>query len=279
MNDRLIDILKLGTEYLQKHGVESSRLEAEILLSDGMGKSRLDLYLDFDHPLDEKEKDLFRKRLKRRVMGEPLQYITGHTDFYGYRFVMRPGVLIARPETEMIIELSKKIKPDGFGNVLDVGCGSGVIGLTLLAKGIAEKVTAIDVSKEAVDLTMENAIRLKVDSKELTVIQADVFAKKYLPPGAPFDLVVSNPPYIRNSEWHSLPPHIREHEPQEALLSGDDGLNAHRALASVMKEWLKPGGMFLGEIGAEQGEQAQELHNIWAASLLIHKDLAGYDRI
>lgn len=280
-----MDLLKLGAGYLEKNGFESARLEAELLLADLLKLKRVDLYLQFDRPLTEPEKTEFRSRLRRRADREPIQYIIGHTEFYGYRFKCKPGVLIPRPETEGIIELVREAAPEGgFENVLDIGTGTGILPITLLKEGLVKRAVAVDIASEAIELTRENAIALLNGTPEnaeldlLKIIREDAFDPEFKAKGAPFDLIVSNPPYVRNDEWDTLPEDVKNHEPRIALTSGEDGADSFRALARMMPRLLTPGGMFICEMGETQGSTLLSLFADISHNAIIKKDLAGKNR-
>jgi release factor glutamine methyltransferase len=305
---KLLELLRLAAEYLERRGVEDARLEAEHLLAHTLGTDRVGLYVRHDRPVAEEEVDAFRGGLRRRGEGEPLQFILGHADFRDLRLKARPKVLIPRPETGEIIELAaEEARRRGapFSAALDVGCGAGTLCLALLEEGVAEGVVGVDVQREPLGLTRENAQDLGFEVAEasgggngdaprvrlvkplgggrgerwLELLLADGFAPDFAPPGAPFPLVVSNPPYVSEEEYRSLEAVVRDHEPREALASGADGLDAHRALAALLPRLLRPGGLFLGEIGAPQGEAAEQLHRAWADRVELKRDLAGHDRV
>lgn len=292
--NRMMDLLMLAGEYLVRQNVADARLDAELLLADMLGVARLDLYLQPERTLSDEEKEAFRALLIQRAEGEPVQYILGSVAFRELELSVRPGVLIPRPETERLVEAAIQFAPDGrWANVLEVGVGSGAIALSLLEEGAASRVIAVDISEQAIAVTRENAKALgftadpddpshfvKPDGDlELFLLQADALDPNFHPEHAPFQLVISNPPYVTEGEYKLLPIHIREHEPKEALTSGEDGLDAHRALAAKLPDLLTKDGLFLGEIGRSQGRAARELHQGWASSVDIHLDLAGLDRI
>lgn len=297
-SNRLVDLLLLGSSYLEGKGVEDARLEAELLLGNLLNLNRVGLYLHFDRPLNEDEKTRYRERLRLRASGTPVQYILGQTEFYGITLKVGPGVLIPRPETELLIDLAKKHAPKGgFERACDIGCGSGAITLALLEEGITREMVAVDLSSAALRITLDNArtlgfsdeskegglLRLtrthKDQPQQLTIAKADAFAEGFIPPDAPFSLVVSNPPYIRQDEMAGLDTHVRDHEPAEALVSGEDGLDAHRALAKAVPGWLNPGGLFLGEYGSSQGKEILGLYQTWSKKACLHQDLSGHDRV
>ncbi len=282
MKDTVLDLLQKGTDYLERNRVENARLEAERLIAAALNMTRVELYLKFDRPCTAPEKELLRDQLARRAKGEPLQYILGYADFFNSRLKVRPGVLIPRPETELIIELARQHMPEGgFVNGMDIGCGSGALALTLLKENIVKRMVAVDISPDAIAVTRENAEAMELGKDRLRVVQANAFngsLKAYEADGGA-DLIVSNPPYIRDDEWSSLQREITEYEPRIALLSGSDGLDAHRALAAALPGWLKEGGFFLGEIGESQGDDASRLHRAWSAKVELAQDLTGRDRV
>ncbi|MBS1262496.1 MAG: Release factor glutamine methyltransferase [Calditrichaeota bacterium] len=309
------ELLKNATQRLTDARVEDPRPTAEGMLSRALSIDRTQLYLNPYVPVGSEFAARFERMLERRIEGEPIEYILGEMEFYGSRFRVHPGVLIPRPESELLVEHAKRLAPKGgFERALDVGCGSGALALTLLKQRITREVVAVDVSREAVKTTAENASRSgfelvnrggpksviraldkssrilferglynprtrKTETESLWLVHADAFAVTFRPPGHPFPLIVSNPPYIADGEWDELPVHIREHEPEQALRGGEDGLDIHRKLARRLKNWLAPGGVFLGEIGWQQGASAKALHGAWAANVTIHQDYAGLDRI
>jgi release factor glutamine methyltransferase len=295
--NRLIDLVMLGAEYLVRQGVEDARLDAEMLAAGMLGVERIDLYMQFDRPLTDEEKNKYRDLLIRRGKGEPTQYINGKAAFRELDLFVKPGVLIPRPETELLVTAAERLKPQGsWSCVLDVGCGSGAIALSLLEENLTNHVVAVDVSPDAVGITHENALSLgfTVDTESddqtelsrtvnsekqvLVIAPGDAFSGSYTPPGAPFPLILSNPPYVAEHEYGKLPKHVRKHEPRDALLSGEDGMDAHRALAKSLSGWLAPDGVFFGEIGYGQGALAKEVHGSWASTVEIHRDYSSNDR-
>ncbi len=297
-SNRLMDLLLLGTEYLAGKGVENPRLDAELLLAHLLKLDRVGLYLHHDRPLTGEEKTSFRALLVRRGKGEPLQYINGHAGFRNLDLIVRPGVLIPRPETELVVELAARHCPEtGFERAADLGTGSGAIALSLLEEGIAKEVVAVDISVEALNVAAENARLLGFDeagkeegtlrfeksvndeTRLLILVEGDVFGEEANLPQAPFPLIVANPPYVSEVEFSTLAQEIRIHEPRAALVYGADGLDAHRTLARLLPKWLEPGGLFLGECGAGQGDALRELHETWSRTVDRHRDYAGHGRV
>lgn len=299
MADTLLNILRLSTEYLASKGIESARLEAEYLLCDVLNCERIDLYTQFDRPLTEEELESYRTRLKRRSAGEPLQLILGYAEFYGIRLKMRRGVFIPRPETELIVDLARDNLPGSgyFKRTLDLGCGSGAIGLALLEEGLTREVTAVDLDINAIALSLENALGLgfKQVSRDrekihlarkqhdveqsCLLIHGDGFNGSALEGLPGFDLVVSNPPYICQGDSDSLPADVRNYDPPAALFSGEDGLDHHKKLAGIVPSILIPDGLFLAEFGDGQEESVLQIHGKWCDNVRTIPDLNRRQRV
>lgn len=269
----VLKLLRWATDYFAEKGIDSPRLDAELLLAHVLELDRVGIYLNYDRPLQEAELNQLRPLVKRRGQREPLQYICGDTEFWSVPFKVSPGVLIPRPETEILVE-EALARSGSKGRLLDVGCGSGAIVISL-AKELPEwRLEALDISAEAVALTEENAC-LNGVGERLVIYAGDLAA---LPPHC-YDLIVSNPPYIAEEEWDELMPEVRCHEPRQALLAGD-GLAAYRQLAGQIGEHLTPGGWLLVEIGCRQGDAVQQLFR--AAGLkdvYMRRDYAGQPRV
>jgi len=242
---RIIDIISLSANYLKAHDIPHPRLNAELLLSDVLGKSRIQLYLDYDKPLVEKELHSLRELLKARAGRRPIQYVLQKTEFFSLPFLVAEGVFIPRPETELLVEEAinciKSLDTPNEIVVFDVGTGCGCIAVSL-AHTIAKcRVYASDISPEAVSLAKRNAEKNGVAEKVI-LIQGDMF-EPFIACGAPkADLIVSNPPYIPEEDWDSLPEEVRCFEPPASLLGGEDGLDFLRRIISSAEFFLKPGG-------------------------------------
>ena len=245
----LLDVLKGASEFLSKQGVEQPRLNAEHLLAHVMGLKRMDLYLQFDRPLGENERAPLRDFVRRRGTGIPLQHLLGTVEFFGRTFKSDARALIPRPETEQLVERALTYK--SLSNILDVGTGTGVIPLTLTLERPEAKVTATDISREALSLAQENAVLLNVE--KITFLEADLIPLKLSETG-PFDLITSNLPYIPSGDIAGLSREVR-HDPLLALDGGVDGLDLIVRLAPLAAEHLAPEGHLLLEIGIDQSEQ------------------------
>lgn len=274
----LVELLRWTTEYLAEKGLESPRLDAELLLCGTLGIKRLDLYLQFDRPLRAEELAEFKSRLRRRVRREPLQYIEGTAQFRDLTLRVDRRVLIPRPETEVLVgEVLAWAAGREALEAVDVGTGSGAIALSLATEGPFRRVVATDLSEEAVTLARENHAAAAPDAPvEFRV------GDGYSPvEGERFDVIVSNPPYIGLSERDSLDPEVREWEPEAALFSGETGLDLLRGLVSGAPEILRDGGLFAVEVGhAQTGTVASMLEATGRFERIrARRDLAGRERI
>lgn len=278
------ELIQVTTGYLEEKGVESARLNTERLLADVLGLSRLELYLQHDRPVLGPELERFREIVRRRAAGEPLQRILGLTEFYSHPFQVAPGVFIPRPETERLVEEAVALvaPPDRrllAPVALEVGCGTGIVGICLALEVPRLTVHASDINPRAVELARHNAHLLGVDTRVDCLVgsRCDPFPRHLR---GQVDLLVSNPPYVRRGDIAGLDREVSGHDPHEALDGGPDGLIFYRALASEMGQWLRPGGFVAVEIGADQGEQVRD---IFAASggrdIRIIQDYAGRDRV
>jgi release factor glutamine methyltransferase len=228
----LIDIVRLSTTYLGDHGSPSARLDSELLCAQALGLRRIDLYLQFDRPLDEQELTSIRELVRRRGRGEPVAYITGTREFYGRPFTVTPDVLVPRPDTETLVQraiASLRDRPGAQLRVADLGTGSGCIAITLGAEVPGMRVFATDVSAAAIAVARANATALGIDVELVACSWADALD------GA-FDLIVSNPPYVTTEELAAVDRDVRDFEPRGALLDGDDGLDAYRALLVSIRD-------------------------------------------
>ena len=245
----LLEVLKGASDYLAKQGVDSPRLNAEHLLAHVLGIKRLELYLQFDRPLGESEREPLRDLVRRRGSGIPLQHLLGSVEFCGRSFKSDARALIPRPETEQLVE--RALTYPNPSSILDIATGSGVIPLTLALERPDTKVTATDISPEALALAKENAASLGVD--RIVFHEADL-----MPPGhETFDLITANLPYIPSSEIASLSREVR-HDPILALDGGADGLDLIRRLAPLAFSSLNAGGRLLLEIGINQSKAVTE---------------------
>ena len=253
----VLESLKLSTEYLEKKGIESARLNAELLLAEILNCKRLDLYLKFDQPLRENEVDIYREWISRRGKFEPLQYIIGRVEFYGMQFKVTRDVLIPRSETEILVEEVINFAKDKSGlRILDIGTGSGNIPIALAKNLTNAEITSVDVSANAIEVAKENALLNNVESK-VEFILSDIYHLKI--ETDLFDIVVSNPPYISAEEYPTLQKEIVDYEPSIALTDSNDGLNFYRTITEKSKSFLKKEGKIFFEIGKEQFDDVEKI--------------------
>jgi release factor glutamine methyltransferase len=237
-------------------------------------KKRLELYLEFERELDEPTLATLREMVKRRVAGEPVQYITGETEFFGLRFAVDRRVLIPRPETELLVETVFDRKP---GKIVDVGTGSGCIAVALAKKLPAAEITGIDASPAALEVAAGNAKRHGVE-KTVRFLQCDLLLQ--LPDSFTVDAIVSNPPYIASGDWAKLPREVKDFEPVQALVAGEDGLEVIRRLVVEARRFLSPTGFVALEMGAGQRVAVEQFFvgaDYTVAQVL--KDLQGHERV
>jgi release factor glutamine methyltransferase len=242
----LLKLLRWTTEFFRDKGIDSPRLDAELLIAEILGLDRVGLYLNFDRPLTPAELAEIKPLVKRRGQREPLQYLLGHTEFWSLDFKVTPAVLIPRADTEILVEEALK-KAGDAGELLDIGTGSGAVALSFAHEKPDWQVTALDVSEAALAIAAENGRHHALDDRCQFVL-GDL---AQLPEQA-FDLVVSNPPYISATEYPELMPEVRDHEPKLALLADENGLVCYRQIAEQSKKILRSGGWLMMEIGYQQ---------------------------
>lgn len=249
------ELLTLATDYFQKKGITSSRLDAELLLAHVLKIDRVKLYCSLEQPVDGNETSEYRELVRRRKAFEPIAYITGQKEFYGLKFAVSPDVLIPRPDTETLIEAVRDLVSDTKAlRICDVGTGSGAIAVTLASLFPKCDVTATDLSKEAIELATKNAETHCVKDR-IHFIQCDLISES----SGRFDLIVSNPPYIPDKDREDLQPEIRLFEPEGALFGGEDGLDVIRRLISTSVDLLVTGGSLLVEIDGRQSKKVANL--------------------
>jgi release factor glutamine methyltransferase len=265
------EALREAVRELEERGVPSPRVDAEHLLAHALRASRTDLYVD-DRELGDGELSVFQALVRRRASREPLAYILGEWGFRRLSLAVDARVLIPRPETEVLVERClERLRDLRRPRVLDVGTGSGAIALAIADEHAGARVTATDTSEEALAVARENLLRTRLDER-VELVHGDLVAG----PAGPFDLVVSNPPYVSPGELDSLQPEIREHEPREALIGED----VTSAIAQGVRELLRPGGWLVLECGDGQADAvAAELRSLGYEDVLATPDLAGRHRV
>jgi release factor glutamine methyltransferase len=241
-----------SAQILRKAGVAESRRDAASLLSYIIGRDLTYLIAHADAELSMSDASRFREFTERRAGGEPLQYVLGHQDFYNLEFEVAPGVLIPRPETEILVEKTLSlIGQTEEPLICDVGTGSGCIIISLLHDRPGARGVALDISPKALNIAKRNADRLEV-SNRLDLRESDCFAA--VTANERFDFIVANPPYVPEGAYATLQREVRDHEPVEALVSGPDGLNMIRRLLRDAWDFANPNGYFLFEMGFDQNE-------------------------
>jgi release factor glutamine methyltransferase len=275
---RLNDALAQATTHLANQGVESPRLDAEILLAHVLGVNRAAILTRPEQRLTPKQLTHYRDLVARRGDREPLAYVVGHRDFFDLNFAVDRRVLIPRPETELLVEHSLDIANRRAAplQIADIGAGSGAIAVTLAVHLPGTTVYALDHSADALEVVAENARRHHVSAR-VHCLHSDLLSAL---PG-PVDLITANLPYVTTDEWRELAPEIRDHEPRSALDGGRDGLALIGRLLEAAGPYLRPAGAILLEIGAGQGVAVTTLARecLPQTRVQLVQDYAGLDRL
>jgi release factor glutamine methyltransferase len=268
-----------ATQKLEKAGIPSARLDAEVLLAFLLQCERLAFIKNPDDKLSKKQLADFSRLIARRASGEPAAYITGRKAFWSFALDVNPGVLIPRPDTEVIVEEAIAVMEQeawSHPRILDVGTGSGAIALALACEAPGAFITATDISEAALKTAQTNAAALNVD--QIVFLRGDLFE----PVDGRFDLIVSNPPYIGADEYQSLPPGVKNFEPEEALRAGQTGLEFYEKLIYQAHGYLAENGWLLLEIGARQKQEVRaifEAHQDFYERIDVREDYAGFPRV
>lgn len=272
----VLEIVRRTTEFLATKGVESPRLNAELLVGHALGLPRMRLYLDFERLLTEAELERIRPLVRRRGGREPLQYILGEVEFHGLKLKVDRRALIPRPETERLVERVIERAQPAPATVLDLGTGSGAIALALAAAWPQAQVVAVDASADALALAAENVSALNL-SERVRLLQSDWFGA--VPPGSRFDWIVANPPYLSAAETARSAPEVRGHEPAQALTADEEGLAALNGILRGAKGFLALGGGLALETGPEQHALlAAQARSLGWDTVDSEPDLAGRPR-
>ncbi len=281
----VLELLRWTTDYFQRSGIESARLDAELLLAHALESPRLRLYIDYEKPVLPAERDRFRALVRGRAVERvPVSILLGEREFWSLSFKVTKDVLTPRPDTETLVEAAlAKLKAPGFSpadpsgrvRILDLGTGSGAIALALASELPDADFTASDLSQAALQIAAENADRLQ-QKERVRFLHGDLFEPVA---GERFDLVVSNPPYVARRDEGKLPPELA-HEPELALFGGEDGLDVIRRLVAGAGAHLSPGGWLLIELSPEQaGTVEQELSRAGFVDVERRFDLARRPRV
>lgn len=274
----VLESIKLSTEYLEKKGVESPRINAEILLAHILNCKRLELYLAFDRPLGDAEVSMYRSFLKRRGEYEPLQYIIGSVEFYGLPFNVNSSVLIPRQETEILVEeVINEYRNKSDLSILDIGTGSGNIAIALAINLPGTRVTGIDISEDALELARKNsALNGTID--RVKFLHNDILNDGEV--GNDFDVIVSNPPYVSGKDFERLRPELKIYEPRRALTDEADGLIYYRKILSKAGCLLKSGGRLFFEIGQGQSASVKDIFEEYNfTAIRIRNDYLNIERV
>ncbi len=274
----VLEVIKKTTDFFAAKGIESPRLNAELLVGHALGLKRMQLYLQFERPLTPPELEALRALVRRRGLREPVQYVIGETEFAGLKLKVDKRALIPRPETERLVELITELLSTPPARVLDLGTGSGAIALALARHYPEAQVLAVDRSEDALALARENgAAGGETFSTRVTFLNSDWFAR--IPADAKFDLIVANPPYLTEEETAQAAAEVREHEPLSALTAGDRGLADLRTILAAARTFLAPGGMVALETGIAHHEELKAIAvGAGFEKTESHPDLTGRDR-
>ncbi len=274
---KLLDYLKLATDHFAAKGIDSARLDAELLLCHATGLDRVELYTNYDRPLTADEVDRYRELVRRRARREPVAYITGKREFWSLEFIVDRRVLIPRPETETLVEAAlDAARASGARRILDVGTGCGAVAVALAVELPGAEIVATDVSEAVLEVAPANAERHGVSDR------IEFRCGSLLEPlaaGERFDLIVSNPPYCREDEIEGLEPEVRAWEPSRALVSGSDGLWHSERLIAAAPAHLEEEGRLMIEVGTQaDGVRELAVRGGWR-DVRVYRDLAGRDRV
>ena len=269
------DLLLLSSNYLSEHNVPHARREAECLVAELLGTSRLDVYLHFEDEVPESGRDRLREMIRRRAKREPRAYVIGHADFMGERYKITPEVLVPRPETEVLASIVlERFPSDSAIRIADVGTGSGVLAGSLLKGFPNASAVATDVSEKALTIARENLTRLGVIAR-VALIHCNLLPESI----APFDLIAANLPYVSEADYLRAEPEVKA-EPKSALVPGPLGTELISALVKRAPAVLKPGGWLALEVGYNQSREVEKtLHAAGLTEVFVEEDLAGIPRV
>jgi len=272
----LRDVLQWTTDYFARKGVQTARLDAEVLLAHSLGVDRLYLYLNLERPLSPEERSNYRRLVSRRAAREPVALITGKKEFWSIPLRVVAGVLIPRPETEILVEVVlEEIGPKGSPRILEIGTGSGAIAIVIMKERPDAWIVATDVNRLAIQTASLNARSAQVGP---SLVATELFAA--FKAGPVFDVVCSNPPYIPTDVIPILAPEVCQYEPRSALDGGPDGLDVVRDMAWDARQFLRDGGALILEIGDGQQEEVRRLlTDAEFREIRFFPDLAGIPRV
>ncbi len=274
----ILEILQWTTGFFKERDIDSPRLTAEVLLAYVLGQDRMYLYIHFDQPIQQEERERYKQLIRQRAQGMPTQYLTGKQEFWSLEFEVGPGVLVPRPETEHLVEAAiQRAKDFSQPRILDIGTGSGAIAISLQHELPNASVWAGDLSEEALTIAAKNAEKLLDNDKPVSFHHGDLFEPFQ---GMTFDIIVSNPPYIAAKEYAALAREVKDHEPKSALYAGEQGLDVYQRLIAETPSYLVPDGYILLEIGFGQCETVTTLLQEQGLAIEeIIEDYAGIERV
>lgn len=274
----ILRVLDWTRDWFQKKGIESARLDAEVLLAHALGVQRVMLYARYDQPLKKEELEKIRALVSRRAKGEPVAYVVGEREFWSLPFIVSPAVLIPRPDTEVLVEVAlEHLKGVEAPYVCDVGTGSGCIAVALAKELPASRLVAIDRSPAALEVARANAQR-HVPGDRIELLEGDLL--EGLGDRGPFHAIVANLPYVPEGDHTALMKDVRDHEPHDALFGGPDGLELVRRLVARAGRHLVPGGALILEGGHDQlGKMAAILSEAGFEAPSVRRDYAGHERV
>ena len=269
----VIEVLKAASGHLQKHGSDSARLDAEVLLAQALGIRRLDLYLQFDRPLSDDELSDYRNLTKRRARGEPVAYLVGHKEFMALDFEVTPAVLVPNPDTEVLVQRAVEIARQAKASlrVADVGTGSGCIAIAIAHYAPEVEVWASDISREALEVAGRNVAKHRL-TERVHLVCGDLLD----PLPGNFDVVCANLPYV--SAGAQLPAEVKA-QPASALFAEDGGAALVLRLLEVAPARLNPGGRLLAEVDPAIVSATRDGAGRDFSNLTVHRDLGGRDRV
>ena len=281
----VLEVLNWAAECFERHRIQNPRLNAELLLAYSLSLGREGLYIHLHQPIGEREKEAAERLVKRRLSGEPLQYILGHQEFWSIDLKVDRRVLIPRSDTELLVEQAlsvlSEMDRERSPAVLEIGTGSGAIAITLATEDRNVFLVATDISGKIVRLAETNAREAGV-SERIVFVTGDLFGPfRPFEGGGPFDMILSNPPYIVRSEIESLDREVKDFEPIVALDGGEDGLDFHRKIISESPRYLRGRGWLLLEVGQGQAEAVSSILEASGNFGLIERirDLSGIERV
>lgn len=270
--------LQEAKQILKENKIESYALDAQLLLMHSIGFSKIELFTKDTFLLTKQQEQNYNQLIQKRVQGMPTQYLLGHCEFMGLPFIVKEGVLIPRPDTEILVETVLEIcKRKKFQTIMDMCTGTGCIAVSIAYYTDINKIYGIDISACALDVAKKNAASNHV---EITFLESNLFESVPIELVHQMDAVVSNPPYIPEKEINKLMKEVREYEPHLALNGGKDGLSFYRKIIEDSKQYLKKGGYLFFEIGYNQGKEVSSLLlKKEFTNIEIRQDLAGLDRV